>query len=169
MPPSALVAGGDSGLRDRRWFDCVAELAPVETDTVEFARRSQSTLETDTLTPTLAWRHAAAGGSVPWAAAIDESQIAWDLEIFDQHTLVYQERDLPDATHDVTWGLEPCTAYRWSVRPIYHVDGDVRFGEWMQMAQQIEPAKSEGRIGRNAAAAPAYTQDFFELRTACER
>ena len=145
------------------------ELVPVETDTVEFARRSQSTLETDTLTPTLAWRHAAAGGSVPWAAAIDESQIAWDLEIFDQRTLVYQERDLPDATHDVTWGLEPCTAYRWSVRPIYHVDGDVRFGEWMQMARETEATTSKGRVGRNAAAAPAYTQDFFELRTACER
>jgi hypothetical protein len=159
-------------------FDEVAlerELAPAETESTEFAKRSKSRLEADSVTPTLAWVHRVKGGAVAWATSIDESATTWDLEIFDNRTLVYQERDLPDPTHLVSWGLEPCRGYRWSVRPVYHVAGDVRFGEWMQMAppdsdkSESESPQGKGRYGREASLAPAYTQDFAQLNIACDR
>ncbi|MEX1265510.1 MAG: hypothetical protein WEA08_01215, partial [Woeseia sp.] len=75
--------------------------------------------------------------------------------------------------------LEPCTAYRWSVRPSYRVDGQVRFGEWMHFKARPESETESGSVakeprvkgvvGRQASAVPAFSQDYPVLETPCPR
>jgi hypothetical protein len=61
--------------------------------------------------------------------------------------------------------------YRWSVRPSYHVDGGVKFGEWMRFNSDngIANDTGKGSVGRKASEAPAYTQDFALLEIKCGR
>ncbi len=159
------------------------ELRPMETDTAEKARKSELKFVSSSLTPTLAWDLKLAGGDAHavWADTIDESDVFYDIEIFDNRTLVYDERQLPDTSHTVAYELEPCQTYRWSVRPAYHVNGEVKFGEWMRFSPDADAdTKAEdageskintekGIYGRQASEAPAYTQDFALLEIECGR
>ena len=125
------------------------------------------------VTQTLAWHYAATDGDVPWATRIDASAIDWDLDIFDNRALVCQERDLPDRAHTVDRGLAPCSMYRWSVRPVCRLEGDVRFGAWMRIPGPLDPDEmpslARGRIGRDGSEVPAGTGDFQALETDCNR
>lgn len=166
------------------------ELRPVGTDSVAPDKKNEHGFVTQTVTPTLAWTLSLAGGDSygAWTAAIDESNTYYDIAIFDAHRLVYEAEELPDPQHTVDFGLEPCKTYRWSVRPSYHVDGDVRFGEWMRFdsggklpGEEAAPGSARGldastritvgkeMVGRKASAGPAYTQDFALLTVGCDR
>lgn len=151
------------------------ELRPTATDTAKQARKDKRKFVSRSLAPTLAWELTLDGGDSQnsWADTIDESDIYYDIEIFDDRQLVYYEEDIPDPSHTIAIDLEACVTYRWTVRPAYHLDGKIRFGEWMNISpennsrsgKEIEDKK--GVFGRQASAASAYTQDFALLEIDC--
>lgn len=172
------------------------EIMPAESPDTGFVRkRGPQHLETDSATPTLAWqmRLDGSGADAPMVASIDASRIAWDLEIFDDRQLVYDARDLDATSHTLGYPLETCTTYRWSVRPVYLLDGGRRFGDWMRFAwQPIEKGRmkkkspeeiaadeaaakrvrdefGKGLMGRRISESHAYTQDFATLTVACNK
>lgn len=96
------------------------ELAPVGTDSASPDRDDEWRFTSRSKAPTLAWNLALAGGepNVPWADTIDESDIYYDVEIYDAHRIVYWEEQVPEPRHTLAMALE-CGDYRWSVRPAY--------------------------------------------------
>lgn len=113
-----------------------------------------------------------AGNGEALPEAIATSELAWDIEIYDAHRIVYSGRALAPS-HVLSDALTPCRTYRWSVRPSYGSGKDTRYGDWMRLVS-AEGAESSaafkgrnGLVGRQASAAPAYTQDFPELRITC--
>ncbi|NNE61282.1 MAG: hypothetical protein HKN35_10325 [Woeseia sp.] len=160
-------------------FDRVSlpyDLSPVSTKTAKRDRKDKLQLNSKSLTPTLAWELTKEkGADLPaWAQSLDEKAITYDLEIYDGQRPVYTAEQLRDAQHTLTYELEPCQAYRWSVRPAYHVDGIIRYGEWMSFpppppAEPAEAVVINGPQGRSASTAPAFTQDYPVLDVACGR
>ena len=155
-------------------------IAPVATDTATAVRKQPNALQSKSLTPTLAWRLELKGDDgYAWSDDIDASKITYDIEIFDKRQLVYDAQDLPDPVHTLAYELEGCQEYRWSVRPNYHIDGEVRHGEWMRFAPPEKKRKKKdseealpaivrkGLFGRRASEASAYTQDFAKLALDC--
>ena len=63
---------------------------------------------------------------------IEEDNISFDLEIYDGATLAYAATGISESHHEVLSPLDQCKDYRWSVRPVYRVDGKSRAGEWMR-------------------------------------
>ena len=114
--------------------------------------------------PTLAWELDLPGADddPAWAASIGESEIYYDLEIYDLQRPVYAAKRIPDPQHTVSAMLEPCRDYRWSVRPVYIVNGETRYGPWMRSGNN-----GNGNMGVKASAAPAYIYDFAELEIRC--
>ncbi len=92
------------------------------------------------------------------------SDIYYDVEIYDMHRPVYSKQQIQDPRHTVAVELDACRTYRWSVRPSYHVDGDIRYGDWMRYNAN---AGNNGNEGRKASEAPAYIQDFASLEIKC--
>lgn len=157
-------------------FDRVAlnhELVPAESASAVRAKKDPRRLVSETPAPTLAWNLTLTGGDVygPWTEMLDDSRIAWDIEIFDNRELVYSEKQLTGSSHRLYYELEPCQSYRWSVRPIYDTGSDVRFGEWLRYEAEVgeESGVDKGLVGRQASASPAFTQDFPVLEIACPR
>ena len=148
------------------------ELVPEETDTADRARKNERLFESRSLAPTLAWNLELQGGDpqAPWSGTIDESDISYAVEIYDAHQLVYAEEQIQDPSHTLLMELEPCGTYRWSVRPTYHVGGDVKFGEWMRFGDEAETITKTGKaiFGRQASDTPAYIQDFALLEIHCK-
>ena len=143
----------------------VAEaLRPVKSRTVSVGKRDPWRGSSKRLLPTLAWEleRPADDSNPAWAAGIDESSIYYDVEIYDLQRPVYRARQVPDPSHTVTAPLEPCQTYRWSVRPVYHVGGEVRYGAWMRSGTE-----GNGNIGKSASEVPAYLYDFAELEVHC--
>ncbi|MEX2258702.1 MAG: hypothetical protein WD672_08330 [Woeseia sp.] len=157
------------------------DLQPLETESVSADKKNDHHFNSGSSTPTLAWELTLAGGDpeYAWADAITEADVDYDIEIYDRHQLVYFEEQLPEPRHTVAMPLEPCTAYRWSVRPSYRVDGQVRFGEWMHFKARSESETESGSVakeprvkgvvGRQASAVPAFSQDYPVLETPCPR
>ncbi|MFQ6004861.1 MAG: hypothetical protein ACE5OQ_05090 [Woeseia sp.] len=151
------------------------QLHAKETDTVARDRNDERQLVSRSLTPTLAWELTLEGDDSygAWTDTIDESDIFYDVEIYDLHRLVYSEKQVPEPRHTIDMELDACQTYRWSVRPSYHVGGDIKFGEWMRFDPEIdtdtETDSEVGIIGRNASEAPAYIQDFALLKIKCGR
>ena len=164
------------------------ELAPIATDNSKVSRKDARKLETESMTPTLAWQLSLPDGDSgnEWAAGIDETNIYYDIELFDNHQLVYDAQQIPDPAHTLAYPLDACGSYRWSVRPSYHIDGEVKFGDWMRLAvpddpkkkkkkkaedeeQAAQPVLGKGVFGRKASEAPAYIQDFAFLEVSCRR
>lgn len=147
-------------------------LEPVPSDDAKKDRKNKGHLATDTLTPTLAWALSMEGDTThpAWVSTLDESQITYDFEIYDARQLVYAEEQVPDPEHALLMELPSCQLYYWSVRPVYHVDGRVYYGEWMKSADPgPDPEFGKGIRGRQASVAPAYVQDFPQLRVNCRR
>ena len=65
----------------------------------------------------------------------------------------------------VDLALEACKTYRWSVRPSFNINGDIRFGEWMRW----DPDSANGNDGKAASVAAAYIYDFASLEIKCGR
>ena len=149
------------------------ELRPSESRTVSRVKKNDWHGVSKSTTPTLAWELVSADLLSPVIASANETRIYFDVEIYDNHRLVYSQRQVPDATHTLSYGIEACKTYRWSVRPSYHLDGYVRYGEWMRSKPQpdaddatVAPA-GNGNVGRKASQAPAYIQDFAQLKIKC--
>ena len=149
------------------------ELLPAETDTAKRDRKDKRTFKSRSLTPTLAWELTLDGGDsyASWTDTIDEADIFYDVEIFDNRRRVYSKEQVPDPRHTVAYELDPCQTYRWSVRPAYHVDGAIKFGEWMRFSAEsdTENEARKGIVGREASEAAAYVQDFALLEIDCRR
>lgn len=152
-------------------------LSVVATESAAQDRKNKRKLVSKSTTPTLAWQLIQEGeAKYPgWPAAVADEDVTYDIEIFDDRQLVYDAQQLPAAEHALTYELEDCKTYRWSVRPAYRVNGKVYFGDWLRYAAEPEedgeaalPAVP-GLVGREASAAHAYTQDFPLLDVACQR
>jgi hypothetical protein len=139
-------------------------LVPAESGDVRVSRKNSWDGSTKKRSPTLGWQlHLPGGENDPaWASSIDESNIFYELEIYELQRPVYVAGNIRDSRHTVTAQLEPCKHYRWSVRPAYHVDGKVRYGPWMRSGTE-----GNGNIGTKASEAPAYLYDFAEFEVRC--
>lgn len=142
-------------------------LLPEESETVSWIKKDSWRGVTRSRTPTLAWGLSLEdkGQQVSWAKTIGETDISYDLEIYDMHQLVYSAKNVAGQQHRVDIELEDCKTYRWSVRPSYKVDGAERYGEWMRS----NPDAANGNVGEAAAAAAAYIYDFASLEIKCIR
>ncbi len=141
-----------------------SELTPRESENVDRVKRNDWQGVTKKPTPTLAWDQRFLGGSSygAWADGIDKSNITYDIEVYDANRRVYAASGIRDTRHTVASGLEKCGSYRWSVRPTYTVGPDSQAGRWMRANGR------DGNIGRRASVAPAYTQDFAQLKVHCK-
>lgn len=155
-------------------FDRVAlqhELIPAESDTVKRIKKNHWQSVTRSTSPTLGWELKLLGGDAygAWAESIDASDIYYDVEIYDPHQLVYAEYEIQGGSHTLLMALEDCQTYRWSVRPAYHVDNDIKFGEWMRSDEftNIGPNNEFGIFGEAASEAPAYVQHYASLTIEC--
>lgn len=149
-------------------------LRPAESRTVSRVKKDDWRGTSKSTTPTLAWQLLPAGeSSNPAVAGAGEADIDYHVEVYDNHRLVYSQRQVPEPTHTLDYEIEPCKTYRWSVRPSYRVDGHVRYGEWMRSppptdaGEEGSPPPGNGNVGRKASLAPAYIQDFAELQIRC--
>ena len=149
------------------------ELQPTQTDTVKRVKKNEWQGVSKSTSPTLAWDLTLLGGDSygTWADSIDESNIYYDVEIYDPNRLVYAEYEIQGSSHTLLMELEDCQSYRWSVRPAYHVDNDIKFGEWMRSDAHTDIGdKGEyGIFGEAAAVSPAYIQHFASLKIECGR
>ncbi len=109
-------------------------LRPVASETVAGVSQGDWNGSARTQTPTLAWELFLLGGDSygEWVDRIDADNVLFDLEIYDGATLAYAANDISESQHEVLSPLAKCKDYRWSVRPVYHVDGKSRAGEWMR-------------------------------------
>ena len=139
-------------------------LRPVESKTVSLSKRNPWQGSSKRLSPTLAWELelTASDNNPAWAAGIDESSIYYDVEIYDLQRPVYRAKQVPEPRHTVTAPLVACQHYRWSVRPVYHFGGEVRYGAWMRSGTE-----GNGNVGKQASEAPAYLYDFAQLEVNC--
>ncbi len=144
------------------------ELRPSASKTVKRVKKRDWQGVSKTPTPTLAWELTLLDDNTygSWAKEIDESDISYDVEIYDTHRLVYSAKRVPDPRHTVAEELD-CKSYRWSVRPSYKVGSDMKYGEWMRFSSETYTAKAN--VGRQVSAAPAYIQDFASLQLKCKR
>jgi hypothetical protein len=153
------------------------ELLPLATDSAKPDRKNKRKFVSESQMPTLAWELKIQGATAyeGWPETVDEANIFYDIEIFDDRQLVYDAQKLPDPEHTLTYELDACQGYRWSVRPSYHINGEVRFGEWMRFARpaQNKPdpqtAVFRGIAGEEASEAHAYISDFPLLEIECGR
>jgi hypothetical protein len=145
------------------------ELVPVKSDDIKLARKNSWQGKTDAALPTLAWNLSLLGDDAygAWTDNIGNDDIVFDLEIYDEHRMVYEMKEIAGQQHTLVYELDPCKTYRWSVRPTYHIDNDVRVGEWMQYTAKSGAEIGKGIVGRDAVAAPAYTQNFAALELEC--
>ena len=141
-------------------------LQPKKSDSVRLGRKNKWEGDSKSVRPTLAWEMTLLGGDpgIPWADEIDESNIFYDVEIYDAHRPVYSQQQIQDPRHTVAVELDACKTYRWTVRPSYHVDGEIRYDDWMRFNAN---AGNNGNIGRKASEAPSYIQDFATLEIKC--
>jgi hypothetical protein len=149
------------------------ELRPKKSDTVARVKKNEWHGVSRSTSPTLAWELTLLGGDSygSWANAIDESDIYFDVEIYDMHTLVYAENQVQSPLHTLVFEIDACKMYRWSVRPSYHIGSDIKFGEWMRFNPDTDSDidAGKGSVGRKASDAPAYIQDFASLEIECGR
>lgn len=148
-------------------------LRPKETESVRRDRKNERLFVARSAPPTLAWNFElpANDPTVAGAAVIDESDVFYDVEIYDSHRLVYAAKQVADPSHTVAEDAGLCGTLRWSARPAYRIDGEVRFGEWLRYdaTESSGEVPAIGLAGRQASIAPAYTQDFPLLEIKCRR
>jgi hypothetical protein len=144
-----------------------SELQPQKSKTVALVKKNAWQGVSKTRSPTLTWKHVleADDSQVGWAKTISAADIAYELEIYDQHQLIYAAKKIEEPQFTLDIELEDCSTYRWSVRPSYRIGGDVRYGEWMRS----NPDPANGNDGIAAAEAAAYIYDFAKLEIKCGR
>ena len=149
------------------------ELLPEESDSVRRDRKFKHRFNSKSWTPELKWSLALLEdeGKQTLLDRLATANVLYDLEIYDNHRIVYSRTRLAQTSHVVDAELEPCTVYRWSVRPSYHLGGSIDHGDWLRLPPEGEeqPQSRNNLVGRHASTAPAYTQDFAQLKTKCGR
>ncbi len=147
------------------------ELLPVKSEDIKLQRKNQWQGSTESVTPTLAWELKLLGDDTygTWTDAINAANTFYDVEIYDAHRMVYEMKQISETQHTLVYELDPCQTYRWSVRPTYRIGDDIRVGEWMQYSSESETEIGKGIVGRDAATAPAYVQNFASLEFDCRR
>ena len=140
-------------------------LLPKKSDNVSLIDKNAWQGSSKVLMPTLEWQLDLLGGEGDpgWAGSISEADIFYDVEIYDLHKPVYAQQGLPDPRHTITRPLEACRSYRWSVRPSYSVNGEIRYGEWMRS----NAVQGNGNLGTHASIVPAYQDGFATLDIKC--
>jgi len=145
------------------------ELRPAATESMSLKRNNEWQGSSKFKAPELAWDLTLLGDDphYSWVDKIDESNIYYDLEIYDTHRLVYAKEQIPEPYYELDRNLDTCVSYRWSIRPSYHVGDSIKYGEWMRSPSKIEQDTGKGHIGQKASKAPAYIQDFPYLKIDC--
>lgn len=147
------------------------ELRPLASADIDLQRKNNWQGSTGSATPTLAWELKLLGDDAygTWTDAINAENTFYDVEIYDTHRMVYEMKQISETQHTLVYELDPCQTYRWSVRPTYRIGDDIRIGEWMQYSSDTETEIGKGIVGRDAATAPAYIQNFASLEFDCRR
>ncbi|MEJ2129733.1 MAG: hypothetical protein P8X81_12935 [Woeseiaceae bacterium] len=145
------------------------DLHPVPTDSVKLVKDNSWQGRAATTSPQLAWKYVRLGQDTyaPSQVAFSEADTFYDLEVYDNHRLVYVARHIPESRHQVDQPLPECRELRWTVRPSFHVDRDVKYGEWMRFYSTVY--LNEGYVGSEASQIPAFLRGFAVLRTPCEK
>jgi hypothetical protein len=109
-----------------------------------------------------------------WANEIKESDARYDLEVFDGSQLVYSAYDIEGTSHEIQEELEPCTSYRWTVRPIYFFEGTARAGEWLahdsatrRMYTSLDAANYQGTGAAQQLEVREITEGYPQFKTGC--
>jgi hypothetical protein len=144
-----------------------SELQPQKSKSVSLIKKNTWQGVSKTRSPTLVWKQDLAGddSQTGWAKSISTAEVAYELEIYDSHQIVYAAREIQESQFTLDIELEACQTYRWSVRPSYRIGQDVRYGEWMRS----NPDPANGNVGNAAAEAAAYVADFALLEIKCGR
>lgn len=147
------------------------ELRPVKSDDIKLERKNEWQGSTKSVMPTLAWELKLLGDDAygTWTDSINAESTFYDVEIYDKHRMVYEMKQISETQHTLVYELDPCQTYRWSVRPTYRIGDDIRIGEWMNYMSDTEIKIDKDIIGRDAAEAPAYIQNFASLEFDCPR
>jgi hypothetical protein len=140
-------------------------LLPEKSDNISLVNKNVWQGSSKKLRPTLAWELDLLGGEGDpgWASGISEADIFYDVEIYDLQKPGYAQQGLPDPQHAVSVPLGACQTYRWSVRPVYRVGSEVRYGEWMRS----NAVSGNGNLGTHASLVPAYQDGFATLEIKC--
>ena len=149
-------------------IDLQRELKPVPNKTMKRVKKNDWHGTSRSSSPALSWQLNTLPGDAslgPWANPTNAADVLFDVEIYDQHRPVYSASDVPGTEHTVSEELERCKTYRWSVRPIYRIGNDIRFGDWMRFEMATDTGN--GSIGVRASDAHAYIQDFARLEVKC--
>lgn len=142
-----------------------SELRPRKTATVIPVKKDEWRAVSKTTTPTFAWDLNLESGESQalWVGNLAAADIAYEFEIYDKHRIIYAAKDIREPQFKLDLELEACKTYRWSVRPSFRIDGELRFGEWMRW----DADSANGNDGKAAAVASAYIYDFASLEIKC--
>jgi hypothetical protein len=143
------------------------ELRPIPTESAVPMKDDNWQAASKSSNPTLAWKLILMGRDDygPWTDEISEANTFYDLEIYDNHRLIYSAKQFADPRHEVTQPLNHCQELRWTVRPSYHVDDKIKYGEWMRYYTSAN--MNEGYVGTKASEMPAFLRGFAVLKTKC--
>ena len=143
------------------------ELRPIPTESVVPRKDDNWQATSKSGNPTLAWDLRLMGRDDygPWTDEISEANTFYDLEIYDNHRLIYSAHQIADPHHRVSQPLDKCQDLHWTVRPSYHVGGKIKYGEWMRYYTSAN--LDEGHVGEKASETPAFLRGFAFLKTAC--
>ena len=141
-------------------------LRPVATNSATGFSTGDWSGRSKTTTPTLAWELFLLGGDSygDWVEGIDADDAFFDLEIYDGPELVYSAKEIAESHHDVRNSLEACKNYRWSVRPVYRVDGKSRAGEWMRYSSSSFTSMQKDAFDPGSQ---QFWEGFPQLKTRC--
>jgi len=140
-------------------------LQPAKSDTVTALNKDLWQGSSKVRSPTLSWTFELPGGEAqpPWASGIDAQQVSFELEIYDQHKPVFTQSGVRGDVFAVPVRLEDCANYYWTVRPVYSLNGEIRYGDWMRS----NAVAGNGNQGKHAATLPAYLDGFASLQIKC--
>jgi len=145
------------------------ELRPIPTESAVPVKENNWQVASKSSSPTLAWKLDLMGRDDygPWTDDISEANTFYDLEIYDNLRLIYSAKQIADPHHQVTQPLDNCQELYWTVRPSYHVDDKIKYGEWMRY--YTSENMNEGYVGTEASEMPAFVRGFALLKTKCRR
>ncbi len=116
-------------------------------------------------TPTFSWELFLLGGD-SYEGQIDKQNITFDLRIFEGSRLAYEARGIRGNSHDLSEPLPSCKELRWSVRPVYQIDGETRAGNWMQYRSGFDKFWNNEALNDHPVT-PAFWQYYPEVSTRC--